>query len=473
MAEEAGGEARGRQAPPLLVVGGERTEPADGPAPVDLRVADSDDPLAELRLLLALNRGYQSLGSLFATDVLGGTGDPGSETVDEALEVIERSLRWLPGRAEPLMWQAIVLARARRAQQAREAAAQAVQRNPELRVPGAPAGRRSGARRHVARGIAAEMTALLEINGLRVTIPVGGLLYTVIHDVSLVLGVGEALAIVGESGAGKSMTVRAILRMLPASATVEGGLRFDGREISQLGDAELRRYRADGVGVVFQDPRAHVNPVRRVGDFMIEPLVRLRGMRPAAARERVAAILTEIGVADGERRFRQFPHELSGGLLQRMMIASVVAMEPRLILADEPTTALDATTQSDVMAILLELRASHDLALLLVTHDLDLGAAVCDRMAVMYAGTIVEERSAGHVIDDPLHPYGRARRLAAGAWRARDAAAGDSRPPAVGVRGAAGLPIRAALSVRRVRVCCAPSDFIATSWWPRRLPARR
>ncbi|MFZ0218076.1 MAG: DUF1028 domain-containing protein, partial [Candidatus Dormiibacterota bacterium] len=133
-AEEAGGEARGRQAAALLVVGGERIEPADGPAPVDLRVEDSDDPLAELRRLLALNRGYQSLGSLFATDVLGGTGDPRSETVEDALEVIERSLPWLPGRAEPLMWQAIVLARARRAQQAREAAAQAVQRNPELGV---------------------------------------------------------------------------------------------------------------------------------------------------------------------------------------------------------------------------------------------------------------------------------------------------------------------------------------------------
>lgn len=249
------------------------------------------------------------------------------------------------------------------------------------------------------------MTALLEIDGLSVTIPVGGRPQTVIHDVSLALGAGEALAIVGESGAGKSMTVRAILRMLPAGATVDGGLRFDGQEISQFKDGELRRYRADDVGVVFQDPRAHVNPVRRVGDFMIEPLVRLRGMKPAAARARVAAILAEIGVADGERRFRQFPQELSGGLLQRMMIASVVAMEPRLILADEPTTALDTTTQSDVMAILAELRASHDLALLLVTHDLDLGAAVCDRMAVMYAGTIVEERSAADVIDDPLHPY--------------------------------------------------------------------
>lgn len=133
-AEEAGGDVRGRQATALLVVGGERTEPADGPAPVDLRVEDSDDPLAELRRLLALNRGYQSLGSLFATDVLGGAGDPSPAIVEDALEAIERSLPWLPGRAEPLMWRAIVLARAQQPQQAREAAAQALQRNPGLGV---------------------------------------------------------------------------------------------------------------------------------------------------------------------------------------------------------------------------------------------------------------------------------------------------------------------------------------------------
>lgn len=306
------------------------------------------------------------------------------------------------------------------------------------------------------------MAGLLELDRLRVTIPVHGGPQRVIQDVSLALAPGEALAIVGESGAGKSMTVRAILRMLPAGARVEGGLRFDGQEISSFTGRELRRYRADDVGIVFQDPRAHVNPVRRIGDFMTEPLVRLRGMKRAAARARLVAILAEIGIADGERRFGQFPHELSGGLLQRMMIASVVAMEPRLILADEPTTALDATTQSDVMAILGELRASRGLALLLVTHDLDLGAAVCDRMAVMYAGTIVEERSAAEVIDDPLHPYSRARRIAPGSGAAGDAASGDQRKTRVGLRGARVVSVRAALPVRPGRMHQPPPRPVAT-----------
>jgi oligopeptide/dipeptide ABC transporter ATP-binding protein len=246
---------------------------------------------------------------------------------------------------------------------------------------------------------------LLEIDHLRVALPLDSGPRAVIHDLSLDLGEGEALAIVGESGAGKSMTVRAILRMLPGGATVGGEVRFAGQDLRSMSDTELRRYRADWVGVVFQDPRAHINPLRRLGDFMLEPLVRLRGMSSTAATKKLTAILGHIGISDADRRFRQYPHELSGGLLQRMMIASVVAMEPRVILADEPTTALDATTQSDVMAILGELRRDYGLALLLVTHDLDLAAGVCERMAVMYAGAIVEEQPTAQIMRAPLHPY--------------------------------------------------------------------
>ncbi len=249
------------------------------------------------------------------------------------------------------------------------------------------------------------MSELFEIEHLRVALSLEDGPRAVIHDLSLSLGEGEALAIVGESGAGKSMTVRAILRMLPSGASVGGEVRFAGQAVQTMTDTELRRYRADCVGVVFQDPRAHVNPLRRLGDFMLEPLVRLRGMSSAAATKKVTTILEHIGIPDVDRRLRQYPHELSGGLLQRMMIASVVAMEPRLILADEPTTALDATTQSDVMAILGELRRDYGLALLLVTHDLDLAAGVCERMAVMYAGAIVEEQPTASIMRAPLHPY--------------------------------------------------------------------
>ena len=246
---------------------------------------------------------------------------------------------------------------------------------------------------------------LLEIRQLRVDLTLAGSRRTVIHDVSLEIAPGEALGVVGESGAGKSMTIRAILRMLPTDAHASGSIEFDGRDIAALGDKALRSYRANDVGVVFQDPRAHVNPVRRIGDFLTEPLVRLRHVDPKAARRTVNAILEEIGVDDGESRFRQYPHELSGGLLQRMMIAAVVAMEPRLILADEPTTALDVTTQADVMAILAELQRARRMSLLLVTHDLDLAAAVCDRIAVMYAGSVVEHGPADEIITRPSHPY--------------------------------------------------------------------
>ena len=167
--------------------------------------------------------------------------------------------------------------------------------------------------------------------------------------------------------------------------------------------AQLRRYRVGDVGMIFQDPRAHVNPVHTVGDFLTEGLVHTRGVRRDEAERRAVVLLDEVGVRNAEQRLRQYPHELSGGLLQRVMIASVLLAEPKLILADEPTTALDVTAQSDVMAILDEQRRARGLALLFITHDLELAAACCDRLAVMYAGEIVEQGA--HVYDAPTHPY--------------------------------------------------------------------
>jgi oligopeptide/dipeptide ABC transporter ATP-binding protein len=247
------------------------------------------------------------------------------------------------------------------------------------------------------------VTALLEIDGLTVQLPVEGKLRTVLHDVSLTIGAGEALGLVGESGSGKSMTARAIGRLLPRGAETSGAIRFDGADVQSLGGQRLRAYREE-VAMVFQDPRAHVNPVRRIGDFMTEGL-RLRGMARSEAAARAVASLDAVGIEDGARRLEQYPHELSGGLLQRVMIATMLLGDPRLMLADEPTTALDVTTQAEVMAILDALRRERGLALLFITHDLELAAAVCDRTVVMYAGQVVETRASALLESDPLHPY--------------------------------------------------------------------
>jgi oligopeptide/dipeptide ABC transporter ATP-binding protein len=259
---------------------------------------------------------------------------------------------------------------------------------------------------------------LLEVDGLRVDIDARAGRVPVLVDVSLSLGEGETLGLVGESGSGKSMTIKAIARLLPRGATVSGSIRFDGEDVLAMDSGRLRAYRTSGIANVFQDPRAAINPVRTVGDFMTEAMIRVLGRPAAEARRRAVELLAEVGIEDGERRLRQYPHQLSGGLLQRAMIAAALAMEPRLLLADEPTTALDVTTQSEVMAIVDELRRRRRMALLFVTHDLDLASAVCDRTAVMYAGSIVAEQPSATLHDDPLHPY------AAALIRARPSAEG-------------------------------------------------
>jgi oligopeptide/dipeptide ABC transporter ATP-binding protein len=246
--------------------------------------------------------------------------------------------------------------------------------------------------------------ALLEIDGLTVGLPVEGSLAPVLRNVSLAVGEGEAVGLVGESGSGKSMTARAIARLLPDGARVEGSVRFRERDVAQLRGGDLRRFREE-VAMVFQDPRAHVNPVRRIGDFMTEALRTNRGVSGGEARRRAIELLAQVGIDDGERRLRQYPHELSGGLLQRVMIAAALLTHPALLLADEPTTALDVTIQAEVMAILNDLRSELGLSLLFITHDLDLAAAVCDRTIVMYAGQVVETRASIRLHDDPLHPY--------------------------------------------------------------------
>jgi oligopeptide/dipeptide ABC transporter ATP-binding protein len=249
------------------------------------------------------------------------------------------------------------------------------------------------------------VTPLLELRGLRVGLARGGAVRTVIHDASLSISAGEALGLVGESGSGKSLTVRAVARLLPEGAQTGGEVLFGGTQVFQMRPPALRDYRTRGISQIFQDPRAHINPVRRIGDFLTEALITNMGVPRAEARRRGIEMLHAVGIPDAAQRLRQYPHELSGGLLQRVMIAAALVAEPRLLLADEPTTALDVTTQAEVMAILDDLRRERGLAMLFITHDLELAAAVCDRIAVMYAGSIVEIRPAAGLISDPLHPY--------------------------------------------------------------------
>jgi oligopeptide/dipeptide ABC transporter ATP-binding protein len=248
------------------------------------------------------------------------------------------------------------------------------------------------------------VNSLLAVDGLAVDLPISGGQRPVLHDVSFDIGAGEAVGLVGESGSGKSMTARAVARLLPPGAVQHGSIRFDDRDVSLLKGPALRTYRGE-IGMIFQDPRAHINPVRSIGDFMTEALRTNRNVTRAAAEAQAVRLLDEVGIDDGRRRLRQHPHELSGGLLQRVMIATTLLTEPRLLLADEPTTALDVTTQAEVMAILDELRRERNMAMLFITHDLELAGAVCDRTAVMYAGQIVEQRRSSLLHDDPLHPY--------------------------------------------------------------------
>ncbi|MGW4318607.1 ABC transporter ATP-binding protein [Streptomyces sp. NPDC004684] len=249
---------------------------------------------------------------------------------------------------------------------------------------------------------------MLEFDGLHITLPLKGEHRTVVHRVDLAVPAGSAVALVGESGSGKSLTARSVLRLLPPAARVGGDVRFAGASIPAMDRAALRTLRSRDVGMVFQDPRAHVNPLRTIGDFLTEGLVATRGTSRRDAEAKAVALLREVGVADAARRLRARPAELSGGLLQRVMIAAALLAEPRLLLADEPTTALDVTTQAEVMAVIDEARAQRGLALLFITHDLALAAAVCDRVAVMYAGSTVEELPASGLHGDAHHPYTRA-----------------------------------------------------------------
>jgi peptide/nickel transport system ATP-binding protein len=248
-------------------------------------------------------------------------------------------------------------------------------------------------------------TPMLAVENLSLTVRRGNTAKPILASVSLSCAEGEIVGLVGESGSGKSMTLRTAVGLTPPGAETGGQVRVAGREMLGASPKELTEVRARTAAMIFQDPRAHINPFQRIGVFLGEGLPNHHGKSKREAAAAAARLLDEVGLPDPERQLRQYPHELSGGMLQRVMIAAALAGEPELLLADEPTTALDVTTQAEIMSILLRLRRDRGLSIVLVTHDLDLAASVCDRIHVMYAGSIIESASAADLARRPLHPY--------------------------------------------------------------------
>ena len=252
------------------------------------------------------------------------------------------------------------------------------------------------------------MTRVLEVQNLRVSFPgpAGNRFYPV-DGVSFQLERGETLALVGESGCGKSLTSLALLQLIPSPGRIESGsaIRLGDTDVLALQGEALRRIRGRRIGMIFQDPMTSLNPVFTVGDQIAEGILAHFKMPRRKARERALQLLQEVGIPDPIERLEAYPHQLSGGMRQRVMIAIALAAEPEILVADEPTTALDVTVQAQILEVLDRLRASRGMAVLLITHDLGIVAGRADRVAVMYAGQIVEETSTGRLFANPAHPY--------------------------------------------------------------------
>jgi oligopeptide/dipeptide ABC transporter ATP-binding protein len=234
---------------------------------------------------------------------------------------------------------------------------------------------------------------------------VGKELKPVILRVDLHIEPGEIVGLVGESGSGKSMTARTIGGVLPRGAVAEGQLLLDGENLLEMPRRMRREIQAKEIGFVFQDPRAYIDPLWRVGDHMTEALRVHLGLSGSESRARAVELLDAVGIDQPERRMHQFPDELSGGMLQRVMIAGALSVNPSILLADEATTAVDVTTQAEIVKLLGRLSAQRGLSVLFITHDLALADIVCSRVCVMYAGRIVEVREGRQIFEDPIHPY--------------------------------------------------------------------
>ena len=248
--------------------------------------------------------------------------------------------------------------------------------------------------------------ALLEVRDLRTSFftPAGEV--KAVNGVSFNLDSGKVLGIVGESGSGKSVTAYSILQILTHPGRIVGGsIKFKGQELVGLPDSEMRKIRGNRISIIFQDPMTSLNPVYTVGNQLVEAIKLHTGRNGAQARDRAAELLSLVGINEPEKRLKQYPYELSGGMRQRVMIAMALACEPDILIADEPTTALDVTIQAQILELMKSLQKDFGMSILFITHDLGTVARMCDRVAVMYLGRIVESAPAVEIYKNPRHPY--------------------------------------------------------------------
>ncbi|WP_439680180.1 dipeptide/oligopeptide/nickel ABC transporter permease/ATP-binding protein [Embleya sp. MST-111070] len=259
------------------------------------------------------------------------------------------------------------------------------------------------------RAVGVDTGALLVVDGLEVAYPTPGGEAAVVDAVSLSVDRGEILGLVGESGCGKTQTALAVLRLLPAGGEIRAGrVVFDGRDLAALSEREVNALRGRRIGYIPQDPMSNLDPSFRIGSQLVEPLRAHLGLSRDGARRRALELLDRVGIADPARVFAAYPHQVSGGMAQRILIAGAVAAEPDLLIADEPTTALDVTVQAEILDLLRSLQREHGMGMILVTHDLGVVADICDRVAVMYAGEIVETATSADLFARPAHPYSAA-----------------------------------------------------------------
>ena len=249
---------------------------------------------------------------------------------------------------------------------------------------------------------------LLNIRDLDLTVPTANGPRQILRGVALKVDTGETVGLVGESGSGKSTTARAALRLTPDGSEHSGTVTVCGIDVSGDDPAAVREVRKNHAAMIFQDPRSSLNPVRRIGDSATERLVQVHGVPKREARARLVRLFAEVGLRDPEKLLRKYPHQLSGGMLQRVVIASALSTDPELLLADEATSALDVTTQAEVLAVLRRLRREREMGVLFITHDLILAAAYCDRVYVMKDGSVVDEQPGDSVFVNPANPYTKA-----------------------------------------------------------------